>query len=242
MQRLAPVAAQAVSAVTGDVEGGSRVVVERHGEPPFAKMLDVKQLVTENSYVDLLTSRHLDWKLRSMPEEDAVDRKLAVWAGELPDLDLVTEGVVARIQHLDKRLRRSMEETLGEFGLDYGHWVVLGALRSAGAPYRRSAGALAKVLDLTSGAMTSRLDRMEAAGLVTRVPDPDDRRGVKIELTEKGSKVWEDAVGVQAAREQLVAGALTPAEKQQLSDLLKRLVLAFDAIEAERATPRTDAA
>ena len=177
-----------------------------------------------------------------MPEDDAVDRKLAVWAGELPDLDLATEGVVARIQHLEKRLRRSMEETLREFGLDYGHWVVLGALRSAGAPYRRSAGALAKVLDLTSGAMTSRLDRMESAGFVTRVPDPDDRRGVKIELTEKGSKVWEDAVGVQAAREQLVAGALSPAEKQQLSDLLKRLVLAFDAIEAERAAPSKDAA
>jgi DNA-binding MarR family transcriptional regulator len=242
MQRLVPVTAQVVGAVTGDVEGSDRVVVERHGEPPFGKMLDIKQLVSENSYADLLTSRHLDWKLRSMPEDDAVDRKLAIWAGELPDLDLATEGVVARIQHLEKRLRRSMEETLREFGLDYGHWVVLGALRSAGAPYRRSAGALAKVLDLTSGAMTSRLDRMEASGLVKRLPDPDDRRGVKIELTDKGSQVWEDAVGVQAAKEQLVASALSPKEKQQLSELLKRLVLAFDAGAAERASASRDAA
>ena len=169
-----------------------------------------------------------------MPE-DSVDKKLAVWASQLPDLDLATEGIVARIQHLEKRLRRSMEDTFKEFQLDYGQWVVLGALRSAGPPFRRSAGALAKILDLTSGAMTSRLDRMEEAGLVRRLPDPDDRRGVQIEITDKGSQLWEDAVGVQAAKEQFVASALTPDEKKQLSELLKRLVLAFAAGAAERA-------
>jgi DNA-binding MarR family transcriptional regulator len=135
-----------------------------------------------------------------------------------------------------------MEETLSEFGLDYGQWVVLGALRSAGPPYRRSAGALAKVLDLTSGAMTSRLDRMESAGLVQRLPDPDDRRGVKIEITDKGSQLWRDAVGVQAAKEQMVAAALTPTEKERLSELLRRLVLSFEAADAERAAPSRDAA
>jgi DNA-binding MarR family transcriptional regulator len=179
-----------------------------------------------------------------MPE-DSVDRKLAIWASQLPDLDLATEGIVARIQHLEKRLRRSMEDTFKEFQLDYGQWVVLGALRSAGPPFRRSAGALAKILDLTSGAMTSRLDRMEEAGLVRRLPDPDDRRGVQIEITDKGSQLWEDAVGVQAAKEQFVASALSPEEKQQLSELLKRLVLAFDAgaaERAERASPSRDAA
>jgi DNA-binding MarR family transcriptional regulator len=170
-----------------------------------------------------------------MPE-DSVDKKLAIWANQLPELDLETEGIVGRIQHLDKRLRRSMEDTLKEFELDYGQWVVLGALRSAGAPFRRSAGALAKVLDLTSGAMTSRLDRMEKAELVRRLPDPDDRRGVQIEITDKGSRLWEEAVGVQAAKEQMVAGALSPAEKQQLSELLKRMVLAFDSGAAERAS------
>ena len=173
--------------------------------------------------------------------EDEVDRKLQVWAKELPDLDLATEGIVARIQHLEKRLRRSMEETLGEFRLDYGQWVVLGALRSAGPPYRRSAGALAKLLDLTSGAMTSRLDRMEKAGLVRRLPDPDDRRGVKIEITDAGSQVWQDAVGVQAAKEQLVAAALSPTEKEELSELLRRLVLSFEAASAAKK-PARDAA
>lgn len=166
--------------------------------------------------------------------EDAVDGKLQTWAKELPDLDLATEGIVARIQHLEKRLKRSMEDTLGEFHLNYGEWVVLGALRSVGAPYRRSAGALAKILDLTSGAMTNRLDRMEAAGLVRRVPDPDDRRGVQIEITERGRTLWEDAVGIQAAKEQLIASALSGREKEQLNALLRRLVLSFEDAAASR--------
>lgn len=162
--------------------------------------------------------------------EDEIDRKLRVWATELPQLDLATEGVVARIQYLEKRLRRSMEETLAEFDLNHAEWVVLSALRSAGEPYRRSAGALASVLDLSSGAMTNRLDRMESAGLVKRLPDPSDRRGVKVELTDKGMRVWHEAVGIQAAKEQLLASALSPEEKEQLNALLRRLALAFESV------------
>ena len=173
--------------------------------------------------------------------EDSVDAKLQTWSRELPDLDLSTEGVVARIQHLEKRLKRSMEETLAEFGLNYGEWVVLGALRTAGPPYRRSAGALARILDLTSGAMTNRIDRMESAGLIRRVPDPDDRRGVQLEITPKGRQLWENAVGVQAQKEQLVASALTAREKEQLNTLLRRLVLSFDDAAAAAGESRRTA-
>ena len=90
--------------------------------------------------------------------------------------------------------------------------------------------------------MTNRIDRMEVAGLIRRVPDPDDRRGVQLEITPKGRQLWEDAVGVQAAKEQFVASALSQEEKQQLSELLKRLVLAFDALAAERASSSRNAA
>ncbi len=173
--------------------------------------------------------------------EDSVDAKLQTWSRELPDLDLSTEGVVARIQHLEKRLKRSMEETLAAFELNYGEWIVLGALRTAGPPYRRSAGALARILDLTSGAMTNRIDRMEAAGLIRRVPDPDDRRGVQLEITPKGRQLWEDAVGVQAQKEQLVASALTAREKEQLNTLLRRLVLSFDDAAAAASESRLSA-
>lgn len=160
-------------------------------------------------------------------EPDAVDAKLAVWARELPSLDLLTEGIVERIQTLARYLERSMNETLSAFDISWGEWKVLGSLRYSGPPYRLSPGKLSRWMDLSSGAMTNRLDRMERAGLVRRLPDPDDRRALQIELTEAGWKLWEETVAVQAEKEALVAEALDEAEKRRLNDLLRRLLNAF---------------
>ena len=91
---------------------------------------------------------------------------------------------------LNRRLRRRLNAVIAEHGLTFEEWDVLGALRQAGPPFRRSAGSLAKRTELSSGAMTNRLDRLEKAGLVKRLPDPDDRRGVLVELTNAGEKKW----------------------------------------------------
>jgi DNA-binding MarR family transcriptional regulator len=161
-------------------------------------------------------------------EEDTVDRMLRIWKKELPDLDLATEGIVERIQKLNKHLARAMNETLAEFDLDPGEWWLLGALRRSGPPYRLSPGQLAANLGLSSGAMTNRLDRLESAGLLRRLPDPSDRRALKVELTEAGWQAWQDSVGVQARKEFLVASALDPREKETLNALLRRLMLQFE--------------
>jgi DNA-binding MarR family transcriptional regulator len=79
--------------------------------------------------------------------------------------------------------------------------------------------------------MTNRLDRLEEAGFVRRVPDPDDRRGVLVELTDAGRKVWKSSVKAQAAKESLVAAALDDDEKLQLNALLRRLMLEFERRE-----------
>jgi DNA-binding MarR family transcriptional regulator len=159
---------------------------------------------------------------------DNVDRMLEVWKHELPDLDLATEGIVERIQKLNKYLDRAMNQTLAEFGLDRGEWHLLGALRRSGPPYRRSPGQLADDIGLSSGAMTNRLDRLEEAGLVRRLPDPDDRRGLKVELTDAGWQAWQDSTGAQARKEALVASALDQGEKEALNGLLRRLMLEFE--------------
>jgi DNA-binding MarR family transcriptional regulator len=159
---------------------------------------------------------------------DTVDRMLEVWKHELPELDLATEGIVERIQKLNKHLDRAMNETLAEFGLDRGEWRLLGALRRSGPPYRRSPGHLADDLGLSSGAMTNRLDRLEEAGLLRRLPDPDDRRALKVELTEAGWQAWQDSTGAQAQKEALVASALDQSEKESLNGLLRRLMLEFE--------------
>lgn len=158
-------------------------------------------------------------------ERDEIDERIESWVSGIPDLDLEVEGIVERIQLLDKRVRKMLDETLVEFGVNIGEWSVLGSLHHAGPPYRRSPGRLAKWSQLTTGAMTNRLDRLEAEGLVRRLPDPDDRRGVIVELTEKGKELWERAVGAQAAKEQFVADALNATERRQLNTLLRRLVL-----------------
>jgi DNA-binding MarR family transcriptional regulator len=165
-------------------------------------------------------------------ERDHVDGFLEQLAVELPSLDLAVEGIVDRTIGLSRRLRRMMDDTLAGFGLTWGEFHVLSALRHTGP---RSPGQLAKHAELSSGAMTNRLDRLEEAGLVRRLPDPGDRRGIQVELTEKGLETWQESVGVQARKEALVASALGEEEKEQLNALLRRLMLAFERGEGDGA-------
>jgi len=158
-------------------------------------------------------------------QPDHVDRFLGEIRDELPEgLDLAVEGIVDRVRGIDSRIRRMLDETLEQYDLSSGDWKVLCSLRWAGKPHRRSAGDLARIADLSSGAMTNRLDQLEEAGLVRRVPDPDDRRGVLVELTAKGRRLHQEAIGVQAEKEALLAAALTEREKERLNDLLRRVM------------------
>jgi DNA-binding MarR family transcriptional regulator len=166
---------------------------------------------------------------RPQVEPDSVDAHLDVWRRELPDLDLEIEGIVERIDKLKRYVDRTMQDTLEAYDLSHGEWKLLQNLRSAGPPYRGKPGKLAKRLGLSSGAMTNRLDNMERRGVIRRVDDPDDRRGVIVELTDEGRRLWDEAVGVQAEKESVVGHALTVAEREELNELLRRLMHAFEA-------------
>lgn len=163
----------------------------------------------------------------SVEQLDRLDEKLQVWKREIPDLDVPTEGIVERIQILAHYFDRSMDETLAEIGLDRRAYWLIGHLRYQGPPYRSTPGQLADDLRLSSGAMTNRLDRLEEAGLIRRLPDPTDRRGTLIEPTEEGHAAWERCTGAQARREALIASALSDDEKDLLHGLLRRLQGAF---------------
>jgi DNA-binding MarR family transcriptional regulator len=159
---------------------------------------------------------------------DHVDTMLEIWKRELPDLDLATEGIVERIQKIARHLDRAMEETLAQHHLNRGEWRLMGALRRSGPPYRRSPGQLAGEMGLSSGAMTNRLDRMEAAGLIRRQPEPSDRRALQVALTDAGWRAWQTSTDAQATKEALIASALRPDEKEQLNALLRRFLLSFE--------------
>jgi DNA-binding MarR family transcriptional regulator len=162
---------------------------------------------------------------------DHVDRFLESIREELPDLDLTVEGIVDRINGLSRRIKRLMDETLTERDLTWGEWKVLGLLRRS-PEHRRSPGYLAVHAELSSGAMTNRLDNLEKRGLIKRLPDPNDRRGVQVELTDAGSKAYEESTAAQAAKEGLIASALNEKEKDELNNLLRRLMLAAEQVQS----------
>ena len=166
---------------------------------------------------------------------DSVGRMLPVWKHELPELDLGTEGIVERIQRINKHIGRLLDETLAEFGLDHGEWALLMAVRRTGKPYRLSPGVLARYMGLSAAAMTNRLNHLEERGLVRRLPDASDRRGVHVELTDAGWKAWQNSVGAQARKEALIASALTESEKGELNDLLVRLTMKIEDKAGEAA-------
>jgi len=162
-------------------------------------------------------------------ERDHID--YFIEENHFPGIDLEVEAMVDRINGLRRRFHRMLDDTLIEFGLNPGEWKALNQLRLAKPPYRRSVGQLASWAELSSGAMTNRVDRLEQAGLVKRVPDPDDRRGVLVELTEAGHKTWEEALRAGAANEALVAAALSPDEQRELNSYLRRLMIEFERRE-----------
>ena len=164
-------------------------------------------------------------------EQDHVDAFLSRIGLTYPGLDLEVEGIVDRIGGINRRIHRTLDETLVEFGLDMGDYKVLNHLSQLGPPHRSTPGRLAKRMDLSSGTMTSRLDRMEEADLIRRLPDPDDRRSVVVETTDHGRETILRAIGVQAEKEALFAAALTPGEKKQLNGLLRKLMLEFERRE-----------
>ena len=165
-------------------------------------------------------------------EQDHIDRWLEEIRDQLPRLDLRVEGIVDRVGGIHRRIKRMLDETLDEHNLSSGEWHALGRLsRSPGG--RRTAGDLAKKAELSSAAMTNRLDRLEEAGLVKRIPDEHDRRAVQIEITDSGRELYERTVDAQAAKEAIIAEALSVEQQDELNALLRRLMLAFERREAE---------
>lgn len=160
--------------------------------------------------------------------QDAVDRHMAEWPAELQGVDLDVEAAVQRMQRIVKAIGRRMDETLKEFDLTHGEWGMLGHLTMSGPPYRSSPSQLSAKEGLSSGAMTNRLDRLEEAGLVRRLPDPSDRRALHVELTDKGHQLWMDALDAQASKEAATAAALSRKELKELNAILRKVLLEFE--------------
>ena len=158
-----------------------------------------------------------------MPE-DEIDRIVGQWNKERPDLDVSATHVLQRITRLSLLQEVSFARVFAGHGLTWGEYLVLAALRRAGPPYRMNPTALYGSVILSSGGMTKRLDRLERAGLVERLPDPSDRRGRLVALTDRGMELVDAAVIDHLANEEGLLGALSASERRGLSDLLRKLL------------------
>ncbi|MFI6325457.1 MarR family winged helix-turn-helix transcriptional regulator [Nonomuraea sp. NPDC050556] len=162
-------------------------------------------------------------------DEDEVDRLVASWRQERPDLDVEPLQVLSRVSRLAKHLDRARRAAFAEHSLEPWEFDVLTALRRAGKPYELSPGALLRATLVTSGTMTNRIDRLAEAGLVRRRPDPEDRRGVLVTLTDTGlSRVDAAFSGLLRREHELLAG-LGPADQRALANLLRTLLTPFDS-------------
>src|SRR3954469_16870332 len=124
-----------------------------------------------------------------MAHPDGVDRIIDQWRTERPDLDTTAMAIFGRVFRLARNGGDAVERVYAEYGIGRAEFDVLATLRRAGPPYRLSPGALAASMMLSSGGTTARLDRLEKAGLVERSPDPNDRRGVLVRLSNRGKEI-----------------------------------------------------
>lgn len=159
-------------------------------------------------------------------QKDAIDEILDQWSEERPDLDTASLGVVIRVMTLYRSFSRQAARALEPLDLELWEYDVLSALRRQGEPFVLPATGLARETDLSSGAMTNRIDRLETRGLVRRRPDRVDRRGVNVSLTAKGRKLIDRAIQhrLDSARDSLKT--LDAEQQRELADLLRAVVLA----------------
>lgn len=159
---------------------------------------------------------------------DEVDRIVAAWGRERPDLDTAPLEVLSRVTRLARHLDLARRGAFAAHGLETWAFDVLSALRRAGEPYRLSPGALLTQTLVTSGTMTNRIDRLVEHGLVRRRPSAEDRRGVFVELTPAGLEQVDGALTDLLESERRLLHGLSDEDRDTLADLLRVLVAPFD--------------
>jgi DNA-binding MarR family transcriptional regulator len=159
---------------------------------------------------------------------DHVDRIVAQWRRERPDLNVTSLALLGRLFRFAQLADDALAEGIQAYGLQLGWFDLLAALRRAGAPYELNPTQLIEATLLSSGGMTKRLDRLVEEGLVERRPDPDDRRGTLVRLTRRGWTTIDKALEAHLANEEALLRSLGAADRRTLDSLLRTLLAEVD--------------
>lgn len=159
---------------------------------------------------------------------DEVDRIVAAWRRERPDLDVTPLEVLSRVSRLARHLDLARRTAFAEGSLEGWEFDVLSALRRSGNPYQLTPGQLIRETLVTSGTMTNRVDRLVGRGLVERHPSTTDRRGVLVGLTDEGLRVVDAAMSDLIDRERELLTGLGATDQEQVAAQLRRLLVPFE--------------
>ncbi len=160
--------------------------------------------------------------------KDHVDGIVEQWARERPELDTAALALLGRLFRAVHLADEELSEGLSGYALPRGGFDILAALRRAGQPYELNPTELTRATLVTSGGMTKQLDRLAQVGLVERRPDPRDRRGTRVRLTERGKSMIDAAIETHIANEEKLLERLSAAQRRLLDDLLRTLLLGLE--------------
>ena len=166
-----------------------------------------------------------------MKHEDEVDRIIADWSNARPDLDLAPLAIFSRLWRVSKHLDRARSHAFERSGLTSWEFDVLAVLRRSGEPFRQSPKVLVQQTMVSSGTMTNRIDRLVDRGLVHRLTDPNDGRGVLVEITPLGLTLVDAAMTRLSDAEERMLGGMPRSERDRLQALLRRLASSIDRFE-----------
>ncbi len=152
---------------------------------------------------------------------DDIDRIVAQWNRERPDLDVAPMALIGRLGRLREKIVREQEKVFARFGLNSAGFDVLATLRRHGSPYALSPGALMDSMMITSGTVTNRIDQLEKAGLVSRGQNPDDRRSMIVALTPEGLALVNRAVTAHVENQHRMVAHLRLVEREALNTLMQ---------------------
>ncbi len=158
--------------------------------------------------------------------EDAVDRIVQQWRRERPDLDPSAKEVTGRAIRLAGLFQEAFERAYSDLGIGNTDYGILAPLRRAGKPFELTPTELARQRMMTSGGMTAAIDRLERRGLLRRAPNPTDRRGSLVQLTDEGLRAIDEAMSRHAEAERQVVASLAKKDRTALAGLLRTLLAA----------------
>jgi len=169
------------------------------------------------------------------PAQDEIDEIVAFWHRENPGLDVTAKTLAMRLRRASQHLERAVRSNLAASGVDE-YWeieVLMSLLRAPG--HRRSAGELQRECQVTSGAITNRVGRLERRGWVTRDVDPGDRRQVLVSLTSEGLKQAAHVIATKNESERQIFGGLNRTFLEQLTNDLRTLLRSMEAPASDDA-------